>query len=198
MNTVFIGGSRHVSNLSAEVKERLNNIWTGGHRVILGDADGVDRAVQAHLLEMSYRDVTVFCSGETCRNNLGRWPTRFVSPPKGAKGFQFYAAKDREMACQADFGLMIWDGKSVGTSLNVLRLVLAGKIAVLMELRGNQTINFRSPAQWQAFLSRCGQKLRDEMSQRATREERAAMGAASPVSLLEFAEPTPLDLHVIT
>ena len=102
MNTVFIGGSRHVSNLSAEVKERLNNIWTGGHRVILGDADGVDRAVQAHLLEMSYRDVTVFCSGETCRNNLGRRhnPTRpchrlHKGRDQGGEGDMRFAGIDR-------------------------------------------------------------------------------------------------------
>ncbi len=35
MNTVFIGGSRHVSRLNAQVKERLNNVITSGHRVVV-------------------------------------------------------------------------------------------------------------------------------------------------------------------
>ena len=118
-NTVFIGGSRHVSRLSSQVKDRLANVVKSGHRVIVGDANGVDKAVQKHLCEVGYESVTVFCSGDRPRNNLGHWSTHNVVPPKGAKGFQYYAAKDREMAREADFGLMIWDSKSVGTILNI-------------------------------------------------------------------------------
>ena len=43
MKTVFIGGSRHVSRLSAEVKGRLNNVIKNGHRVVVGDANGADK-----------------------------------------------------------------------------------------------------------------------------------------------------------
>lgn len=48
---------------------------------------------------------------------------RVVPASKGKKGFHFYAAKDQRMAEEASVGLMVWDGKSVGTLTNVLRLV---------------------------------------------------------------------------
>lgn len=75
------------------------------------------------------------------------------------------------MARQADFGLMIWDGKSAGTVLNVLRLVRAGKIAVLFSVPERQAVNFKTLADWDAFISRCSDELRSDLRERATPEE---------------------------
>lgn len=105
MNTAFVGGSRHVSRLPAPVKERLDNIVKNGFPILVGDANGTDKAEQKHLSGVAYADVEVFCSGDICHTNLGDWPTRKVQPGKGVD-----AAKDREMAQAADFGLMIRDG----------------------------------------------------------------------------------------
>ncbi len=44
----------------------------------------------------------MFCSGSAPRNNLGPWVIQQVNAPKSAKGFQFYASKDAEMARDAD------------------------------------------------------------------------------------------------
>ncbi len=123
MNTIFVGGSRRVSRLSAQARERLKNVTNSGAHIIVGDANGADKAVQKFLHDASYGNVTVFCSGNVCRNNIGEWHTHHVNAPKDLKGFDFYAAKDREMAREADFGLMIWDGISLGTLLNILRLI---------------------------------------------------------------------------
>ena len=49
MNTVFVGGSRHVSRLPAPAKERLDNIVKNGFPILVGDANGADEAVQKHL-----------------------------------------------------------------------------------------------------------------------------------------------------
>lgn len=171
MNTIFIGGSRHVSRLPAEVKNRLNNVISSGHRVIVGDANGADKAVQKHFSDAAYDKVTVFCSGDSLRNNLGGWTTHKVTTRENVKGFQFYAAKDREMAREADFGLMIWDGKSVGTVLNVLRLVRAGKIAVLFSVPDKHAINIKTTADWEVFLNRCSDELRYDLRARATADE---------------------------
>jgi probable addiction module antidote protein len=171
MNTVFIGGSRHVSRLPAEIKNRLNNVINSGHRVIVGDANGADKAVQKHFSDAAYDKVTVFCSGDSFRNNLGHWITHKVEAPKNAKGFHFYAAKDREMAREADFGLMIWDGKSAGTVLNVLRLVRAGKIAVLFSVPDKRAINIKTAADWENFLSHCSDQLRRDLRERARPDE---------------------------
>jgi len=171
MRTVFVGGSRHVTRLTPEVKERLDNIVGSGFLVIVGDAAGADKAVQKHLVDVSYPHVIVFCSGDHPRNNLGTWKTHKVSTPMAQKGFQFFAAKDREMAKEADFGLMIWDGKSPGTALNVLRLVRAGKKAVLLKVQDKQTVTFKSLSDWDRFLAACDEGLVEDLRSRATPEE---------------------------
>lgn len=187
MNTVFIGGSRHVSRLPAQVKERLNNIIENRHRVIVGDANGADKAVQKYFLEASYDEVIVFCSGEQPRNNLGQWKIHSVTPSKRVKGFQFYAAKDREMAREADFGFMIWDGKSPGTVLNVLRLVRAGKKAVLLNVPDKLPITIKTSEQWNDFLAGCSPEFRADLRDRATPNEWDAEPNSQP-SLLDELE----------
>lgn len=171
MKTIFIGGSRHVSRLPAEIKHRIDNVINSGHQIIVGDANGADKAVQKYLNDASYDKVTVFCSGEKFRNNVGLWTTRRVDAPKNLKGFQFYAAKDREMAREADFGLMIWDGKSPGTVLNVLRLVRSGKISVLFSVPDKRVINIKTQADWDSFLTNCTDELRHDLQERATPNE---------------------------
>jgi hypothetical protein len=45
------------------------------------------------------------------------------SPPRAApKGFDYYSLKDRAMAETAEYGLMLWDGKSKGTVNNVVNM----------------------------------------------------------------------------
>jgi adenine-specific DNA-methyltransferase len=183
MNTVFIGGSRHISRLPVPAKERLDNIVKSGLHIVVGDANGTDKAVQKHLSVIAYTDVQVFCSGDVCRNNLGDWPIRKVHPANNVKGFQFYAAKDREMAQAADFGLMIWDGKSPGTVLNVLRLVKAGKKAVLLNSPAAKTTTFKAVSDWEAFLTHCEASLQTDLKERATSEEWALQGAPQPCLL---------------
>lgn len=189
MNTVFVGGSRHISRLPPEVRKRLDNVVASGHRVIVGDANGADKAVQKHFLDRHYDNVTVYCSGAAPRNNLGTWHTRHVDAPKTAKGFHFYAAKDREMAREADFGLMIWDGKSPGTVLNVMRLALAGKITVLVNVPEKDVVNIKTLDAWKAFLSRCSRELQMDIKERATSEEwRLAASDDQPSLLSTFEE----------
>ena len=195
MSSVFIGGSRHVSRLSAEAKARLNNIIGNGFPIVVGDAAGADKAVQKHLMDASYPHVTVFCSGDRARNNLGAWETCAVAIPKHVKGFQFYAVKDREMAKLADFGLMIWDGESPGTALNVLRLVRAGKKAVLLNVPEKQAVTFKTNRDWSEFLSRCDPGLVEALRARATPEEWMP-AEFSHSSLIEALQPTDVEVEV--
>src|SRR5262249_42163772 len=125
---VFIGGSRRVSRLSADVKTRIDRIMEQGFPVRVGDANGADKAVQQYLQRRGYKGVEVFCSGGECRNNLGMWPVRAVATGHARKDFDYYAAKDEQMAQEASVGLMIWDGKRAGTLANVARLLRQGKM----------------------------------------------------------------------
>jgi adenine-specific DNA-methyltransferase len=74
------------------------------------------------------------------------------------------------MPTKADFGLMIWDGKSPGILLNVLRLAKAGKISVLYNAPEKKSINIAPPS-WEVFLSHCSDDLRSDLKARATPEE---------------------------
>jgi probable addiction module antidote protein len=170
-NAVFIGGSRHVSRLSSQVQERLNNVIETGAPIIVGDANGADKAVQRFLSERAYPNVTVYCSGDSCRNNVGQWKTRLINPPHNSQGFEFYAAKDRVMAREAEFGLMIWDGKSAGTILNILRLIRARRKAVLINVLEKTVTYFKMEEDWVKFISGCTAAFRDDLRKRATRDE---------------------------
>lgn len=128
---VFLGGSRRVSRLNASIREKLDELVQRHLQVIIGDANGADRAMQQQLADWGYADVEVFYVGRAPRNNVGAWPMRRVSTASNLKGFEFYAAKDREMSREAECGLMLWDGQSRGTLANVENLLRVGKPVAL-------------------------------------------------------------------
>ncbi len=98
MTKVFIGGSRRISRLNSEGRQRLDRIIEKRFPVLIGDANGADKVVQTYLRDRGYDRVEVFCMDGVCRNNVGDWPTRIVSGSEGAKGFEYYSTKDEEMA----------------------------------------------------------------------------------------------------
>jgi hypothetical protein len=171
MTKVFIGGSRHVSRLPAVVRGRLDRIIDKGLPVIIGDANGADQAVQTYLSARDYRDVEIFCAGNTARNNVGGWHVRKI-PADGARrgSLDFYTEKDRAMTDEATVGLMVWDGKSAGTLLNVLRLLNQHKNAVVYIGPAKQFRELKTLAQWDEFISTCDDDLRHKVEQRAARE----------------------------
>src|SRR5882672_8041456 len=123
MVSVFIAGSRAVSRLNSEVTDRLDNIMRQEFRVLIGDANGADKAVQRHLTRQHYAEVVVYCM-EVCRNNVGHWPTRPHAAEVGARRDRhYYAIKDLAMANEASCGFMLWDGESKGTLANVVNLL---------------------------------------------------------------------------
>ena len=92
--------------------------------MVVGDANGVDKAVQRHLANRNYANIIVFCMAGICRNNVGKWPTREVRAPHSRRrDAAFFGMKDRAMGAEADYGLMLWDGKSRGTLANIKDLV---------------------------------------------------------------------------
>jgi hypothetical protein len=131
MKRVFLGGSRRVSRLNAAIRAKLDEIVQRQMRIIIGDANGADRAMQRQLADWSYSNVEVFYVGRGPRNNVGGWRTRQVVTPPNLKGFDFYAAKDQEMAREAECGLMLWDGESRGTLANAENLLRVGKPVAL-------------------------------------------------------------------
>ncbi|PYU37329.1 MAG: hypothetical protein DMG54_33990 [Acidobacteria bacterium] len=106
MHSVFVAGSRALSKLNAQVKERLDNILRKESTVLVGDANGADEAVQRYLAERGYGHVVVYCM-EVCRNNVGNWPIRSHSAdPAVKRDRHYYGIKDRAMAKDASCGFM--------------------------------------------------------------------------------------------
>jgi hypothetical protein len=117
--------------LNAQVKERLDNIVKQNFTVLVGDANGADKAVQRYFADHSYQHVVVYCM-DVCRNNIGDWP---IHQEKAGPGLphdrHYYGIKDLAMAKDASCGFMIWDGTSKGTLTNVLNLLKAEKKVLL-------------------------------------------------------------------
>ena len=131
MTKIFIGGSRNVTRLNDLVTARLDNIINNSLWVLIGDANGADKAVQKYLADKGHCNVVVFCMNDKCRNNIGNWETRIVTAEHGERGFEFYALKDLQMAEEATHGFMLWDGKSNGTLNNVVNLLTRDKKVVV-------------------------------------------------------------------
>lgn len=75
MKAVFLSGSRAISRLNQEIRERLAGITSQAFQILVGDANGADKALQGFLKKNHYSKVTVYCSGGHCRNNVGSWET---------------------------------------------------------------------------------------------------------------------------
>ncbi|MDP2931476.1 MAG: hypothetical protein Q8O05_03120 [Chloroflexota bacterium] len=127
MKKVFIGGSRRISRLNKDIKSKLDQVIRKGYTVLIGDANGTDKAVQSYLASKNYANVLVFCMADRCRNNIGDWRTRGIEVSHNNRDFYYYATKDLEMEKEADYGFMIWDAKSKGTLNNIVNLLKEGK-----------------------------------------------------------------------
>ena len=110
---VAISGSRSIRQLPQQAIDKLDKIIELKATIYVGDAYGIDAAVQAYLQAKGYREVTVWY-GRYLRNNIGGWPT------VGCVGG--YTERDREMHAHSDFALAIWDGVSKGTRRNIQQM----------------------------------------------------------------------------
>ena len=121
---IFLGGSKCVGVLPRAVIEKVELYIEGNCEFLVGDCHGADLAFQKLL--KGYAKVTVFCSGGKPRFNIGNRQVKALGFEK-SEDYNFYAQKDLAMAGLADCALMVWDGKSRGTMLNIARMRLAAK-----------------------------------------------------------------------
>jgi hypothetical protein len=172
VNSVFIGGSRKLTRLTEVVHRRLENIIQKNLRVLVGDANGTDKAIQKFFFDRSYENVIVYCMKGGCRNNLGSWEKREISSDGQERGWRYYALKDTAMATDASCGFMTWDGRSKGTLNNVLNLLQDGKVSVLYfsleKLFFHNTVSTGSPRRPGKMQSEYGRRARDPTRSRTT------------------------------
>jgi len=184
MVKVFIGGSQSIRKLPAPVAARVDNIVESDFTVLIGDANGADRCVQKYLAEKGYADVLVFCT-EVCRNNADGWKTTVISANSGEKGFDFYALKDREMAREADYGFMVWDGKSKGTLNNILNLLSENKGTLVFFSPEGSFHTIRNAENLPALLAKCGERDLAAFEERLHISNRLALSVGRREPLLK-------------
>lgn len=131
MTTVFIAGSISISRLHEKVADRISKIVSSDFNVVVGDADGADTSIQECLQRYQAGKVTVYCTGDSPRNNVAEWPVHRVISKAKAGTRAYFTAKDLEMARDSDYGLMVWDCKSTGTLSNVIELLKEKKKSVV-------------------------------------------------------------------
>ena len=145
MEAVFLGGSRRIARLNESIRSKLDELLARDLWMFIGDANGADRALQQHLADREYERVVVYAVTGMLRNNVGHWKVRSVDAPTGARGFDLYSAKDIQMANDASYGFMLWDGKSRGTLANVHRLLAHGKPVAVHHGPARRLVSLRSP-----------------------------------------------------
>lgn len=175
MAMIFLGGSRDIFELPVPAIERIGAIVAAEHGVLIGDAPGADAEMQGLLAGYNYEHVGVFHARAKPRNNLGDWAAYHIPSPDGAKGFALHAGKDREMARRADYGLMIWDGASPGTCLNMLRLAIIGNPCVVYDTMRGMVATVHNTADWRAMLHHAGPEIHRAIEVRMTADERLAL-----------------------
>ena len=163
MTTVFLSGSRKISRLNAVIRTRMQDILEQGSQIIIGDANGADKAMQSYLAKHHYPNVLVFCSGGVCRNNVGAWTTRKINIDKKLRGRAFYTQKDKVMALEADCGLVLWDGQSEGSINNVFELVKSGKAACVYLASHKKFFNVKSADDVDHLMRLCGPDTLQEL-----------------------------------
>jgi hypothetical protein len=170
MTKVFIGGSRAISRLNSAIREKLDDLISRQCAILIGDANGADKAVQEHFARQQYPHLTVYCM-KHCRNNVGSWPTRHVEAPGNRKDFSYYAAKDLAMAQDAKCGVMLWDGRSKGTLNNVQQLLSQRKKALVYLAPEKAFYKLNTTLDLEELLRRCD----SDSVQEAQRQIRAKL-----------------------
>lgn len=174
MKKVFFGGSRRLGRLNQQVKQRAAKIIAEGLQVLVGDANGADKAIQKFFAEKDYPNVVVFFAGAVCRNNLGKWATHPVRVDRSERDFRFYAAKDLAMSEEADYGLMMWDGESQGTVNNILNLLERAKKVVVYFSPQKEFLTFNTPADADQLVQHLEPNVADALDKKISLRRRIA------------------------
>ncbi|WP_085367029.1 hypothetical protein [Neisseria dentiae] len=148
--------------MSTEIRNRIiDNILKNEFNIIVGDANGADKAFQKLFAEHGYLSVQVFCSGAEPRNNIGRWKVNFIF--SNQKGRALHAEKDKKMAEIADYGFVLWNGKSIGSLNNIAELLKQNKFSLVYFAPNKQFIKIKSIEQLQDLIDYTDEKLMGEI-----------------------------------
>lgn len=146
---VFISGSSKMqdqsstyyrSKLPAAIRKEINGYIRDKKKIIVGDAPGIDTAVQEYLAEKGYKKVVVYGTDHT-RVNKGGWKEHISDGSKYKEGSdEWHRVKDQDMQNDAMEGLavVLEKGGAKATRNNVKALINQNKKVKIYELRGSE------------------------------------------------------------
>ncbi|MDR1101403.1 MAG: hypothetical protein LBL34_03500 [Clostridiales bacterium] len=156
---LFIAGARAITQFDDNVKNKLLSICEKDYDVLIGDCSGVDSSVQKFFTDLGYNKITIFASNGKARNNIGNWQVENI--PATGGGFEFYAQKDLAMANSADYGFMIWNGKSKGTLNNIINLLEQEKTCLVYLATNKQFFTIDTAEKLLQLLALCPESTTD-------------------------------------
>lgn len=126
-NRIMIVGSHTITELDHKVKMMISKLCGDGWHILVGDHSGLDTALQEYLMDMHTDWVQVYTARPQPSHNLDRWPVS--RPPKDGRWSKAprYLQNTLAMADAADFGMVLWDGRSMGTYFVIASLIEQGK-----------------------------------------------------------------------
>ena len=162
MRKVFIGGSRTLSRLNRKVTQTLDSLIEKDLTILIGDANGADKAVQNYLASKKYNNVNIYCMQNRCRKNLGNWQIKYIETSLKDNGYQFYSIKDLEMAKETDYGFMLWDSKSKGTLNNIINLIKGHKPVIVYFSPAKALFKIQTRSDLGGLLEKCDRSSLDK------------------------------------
>jgi len=131
---IFISGSMSLKNLPKKIDDILLKIIRNNEKVLVGDAKGIDFLVQKFFSEKKYYNVSVYTIFHKPRNIANnKFNIIPIIPPNTKNNRINQMLKDERMINDADYCLIIWDGKSKGSYNNILNaLKLNKKVKVFL------------------------------------------------------------------
>mgnify|MGYP006914831736 CR=1 FL=1 len=126
---VFISGSIAIKQLAPIVLNSLVNIQNSELQVLIGDAEGVDTAVQKYLKANGYYNVVVYSIFDEPRYIASDdFMFKKIIVDKDIKCNRLMQTqKDIAMTNDSAYSFVLWDGKSKGSHANILRSIEQNK-----------------------------------------------------------------------
>lgn len=146
---VFISGTSKLQDKSSTyyreglpdpIKKEIDGYIAQKKKIIVGDAPGLDTAVQEYLAEKGYKKVVVYGTDYT-RANKGGWKEKISDGSQYEEGSSdWHKVKDKAMQDDAMEGLavILEKGGAGATRKNVEALVRDNKKVKIYELRGTE------------------------------------------------------------
>jgi len=149
---ILIVGSHTITELDHRVKMLISHMCDKGWYILVGDHSGLDAVLQDYLVDMHTDRVRVYTSRPRPHHNLGGWLVRH--PPKNGpfQGVPRNLQNTLAMADAANCGMVLWDGKSLGTYFVIAELVNQKKLVWVYLPEREKSHTLRTPEDVEKLL----------------------------------------------